>query len=790
MAHNYGGNFPDFDTYLEQNRVSELKHSYPFYSDQADYNTNSKSYYDYLAHNNKLIQILAKRIWEYDKEMAKRFEEWDKNLEELPEDLENLLIDWMKDGTLDDIINKNIFKDLNDKIETVAADNVTLHQKDASQDTDIKRVDTKISTTERNLNDRLDHIISPAPVDIVETVEELNTKYKNGANGVIVVKSDGYYYYYQNNQWHKGNEYISPVTYALVKQNGSPTNLNLEDSWKTNPDIATLSTGFYTAFLQNKQVNANYPVAKNIPSQINGSICLIRVIKYGLDKNDTRTDFEIVENSSSDIFRTSLTASGELMEWGTVLKYRDSRPLQQYRLTYYDGTIPALDVVDERNKNNLLSVPVTELPTGFYFGQIQDNNDVLDRLLPNDIIYSPYYTFNVYKNYDNRISITLHDNLSKRTWQSYTLPNAKELIWNRLDKQTDLFEHDINQFTYKANRLTSDKTFKTLIITDTHIEHEAKTNQIANINASNMDDFLKIDEGLNHNDASIHLGDFIDGNFDKPTSVSSAVKLCRDFYNKPHRYGIYGNHDYNGQWDGFSGKNGLYKYNLTRLFDKQDMKEYYTPTQKDYYYIDNDNKKTRLIFLNSFDISYKTKEDGQLYLDPLNTRGFGIVQIEWLLTTLDNVPQDYNVIVFTHDTFNNVFDDGQYYNGDLVRKICEAYQSKTELEVFTTGIDETSPVYDYYKIEKTHSFENTKGKILSVVNGHRHIDKSLVKNGIRYISLLCARAESGDSEEKPIRNYYDITRNAVSYLEFDVNNQIVKLMRYGAGLDRQYNMFK
>src|SRR5699024_2764086 len=204
----------------------------------------------------------------------------------------------------------------------------------------------------------------------------------NGANGVVVVKSDGYYYYYQNDQWLKGGEYISPITYPLVESDGTPLNLNFEDSWKNNPDITSLNTGFYTAFLQNENKNSDYPVAKNIPKEINGRECLIKVFYYGLDSEDRRKDFEIIENSTSDIYRTSLTVEGELLEWGTVLKFRNSRPLQQYRLTYYNGDIPALDVVDPRNEKNKLSVPVTDLPTGFYYGKILDNQGVTDLKLP------------------------------------------------------------------------------------------------------------------------------------------------------------------------------------------------------------------------------------------------------------------------------------------------------------------------------------------------------------------------------------------------------------------------
>ncbi|MDN6835684.1 MAG: hypothetical protein L0L86_06030, partial [Lactococcus lactis] len=68
----------------------------PWYDDKKDYNTNAPSYYDYLGRMHKLIQLLANRTWEYDKELAKRFEEWDKLIEKFPENVENLLIEWMK----------------------------------------------------------------------------------------------------------------------------------------------------------------------------------------------------------------------------------------------------------------------------------------------------------------------------------------------------------------------------------------------------------------------------------------------------------------------------------------------------------------------------------------------------------------------------------------------------------------------------------------------------------------------------------------------------------------------
>lgn len=108
----------DFDTFI--NRLHETNRtSAPFYNDDANYNTNSKSFYDYLGRLQKLFETLASRIWEYDEELAQRFEEWDKLIQQFPENVEKLLIEWLEDGTLEKIINENIFRDLNNKIDNL-----------------------------------------------------------------------------------------------------------------------------------------------------------------------------------------------------------------------------------------------------------------------------------------------------------------------------------------------------------------------------------------------------------------------------------------------------------------------------------------------------------------------------------------------------------------------------------------------------------------------------------------------------------------------------------------------
>ena len=98
------------------NRKFPFNSRVPMYDDDSDYLTNANSYYDDLARKNKLIKMLADKIWEYeqiiekqfaewDEELKKRFLEWDKNLEEFDEEVLKLLEKWLEDGTLEEIIN-------------------------------------------------------------------------------------------------------------------------------------------------------------------------------------------------------------------------------------------------------------------------------------------------------------------------------------------------------------------------------------------------------------------------------------------------------------------------------------------------------------------------------------------------------------------------------------------------------------------------------------------------------------------------------------------------------------
>lgn len=99
---------------------------FPKYPDDVDYTTNSSSYYDDLARKQKLIQLLAEKIWDYDERLDKRLEDlenvlqdylaqWDERIENLDDEVSHIFVTWLEDGTLEQIINHDVLGNKADK---------------------------------------------------------------------------------------------------------------------------------------------------------------------------------------------------------------------------------------------------------------------------------------------------------------------------------------------------------------------------------------------------------------------------------------------------------------------------------------------------------------------------------------------------------------------------------------------------------------------------------------------------------------------------------------------------
>lgn len=161
---------------------------FPSYSDEADYTTNAPSYYEDLARKTHLIKRLAEKIWEYDEELAKRFLEWDLQIETLPEVVRVMLNEWLADGTLKHIINVEIF---NGKVDTADFVDLTNSFNDL-----VKHVDTLATKDELNqLSELFDELMDIVEVlasqeDLDDLKDELLLELDNLADDVDTIKAD------------------------------------------------------------------------------------------------------------------------------------------------------------------------------------------------------------------------------------------------------------------------------------------------------------------------------------------------------------------------------------------------------------------------------------------------------------------------------------------------------------------------------------------------------------------------------------------------------------------------
>lgn len=109
---------------------------YPNFPDDADYNTNAPSYYDDLARKQKLIELLSKKIWDYDERLDQRIADleevlasyltqWDERIENLDDEVSHIFVSWLNDGTLEQIINHDVLGNKADQEEvTFLADHL------------------------------------------------------------------------------------------------------------------------------------------------------------------------------------------------------------------------------------------------------------------------------------------------------------------------------------------------------------------------------------------------------------------------------------------------------------------------------------------------------------------------------------------------------------------------------------------------------------------------------------------------------------------------------------------
>src|SRR5699024_55216 len=117
--------------------------------------------YEDLARKQTLIQLLARKIWEYDERLDERLEDlenvlqdylsqWDERIENLDKEVSHIFVTWLEDGTLEQIINHEVLGNKADKT-FVDSEIERLEQKDEDIIKHLAETDQEVADNKKAL---------------------------------------------------------------------------------------------------------------------------------------------------------------------------------------------------------------------------------------------------------------------------------------------------------------------------------------------------------------------------------------------------------------------------------------------------------------------------------------------------------------------------------------------------------------------------------------------------------------------------------------------------------------
>lgn len=237
----------------------------------------------------------------------------------------------------------------------------------------------------------------------------------------------------------------------------------------------------------------------------------------------------------------------------------------------------------------------------------------------------------------------------------------------------------------------------------------------------------------------IHLGDLTDGCVPKKIT-SDYVRVLQDDLKGlglPFYY-VLGNHDWN------------YFRNNPQCFTEEEVRKLYLPRKTaNYYFQDDREHRLRMIFLESFQPKEKIRY------------GFSEEELDWLEEILEETPEDYCVLVFSHVP---PLDRLHYWSKEIRgsrRLICI--------------------------LKRFHSYSG--GRLLGFIHGHNHADQIDREEGFPIISIGCSKYEYF-TDKKPEgaityeRSPETAKQELWDILTVNIGKRTLDFTRFGAGEDR------
>lgn len=248
-------------------------------------------------------------------------------------------------------------------------------------------------------------------------------------------------------------------------------------------------------------------------------------------------------------------------------------------------------------------------------------------------------------------------------------------------------------------------------------------------------------------DGIIHLGDLQDGMLDKEMCrriasgcIADMRRVCEPVYL------AIGNHDTNyfkgnPEWLSQGEQYAAYGRYLDRYVNREGT--------EGWYYVDYDHVGLRMIFLTSFDHTQAVRY------------GFPEREVEWLKRTLEQMPEGYKALVFSHDAPMARLDywASEIRGGEALVKVLEDYTDRP-------------------------------GKcVLGFIRGHTHADYIYDERSFPIISVGCAKCEyfpdkKPEGSVRQMRRLNSVTQDLWDVLIITPEEERLEFVRFGAGEDR------
>lgn len=249
---------------------------------------------------------------------------------------------------------------------------------------------------------------------------------------------------------------------------------------------------------------------------------------------------------------------------------------------------------------------------------------------------------------------------------------------------------------------------------------------------------------------------------------------------------VQGNHDTGDKYGFLNGRDPslmISPKEWGRLVSIENDDRVYGDFSRSYYYKDFDEKKIRVIILNTHD-AWMLDEDGKVkYNRGENLKEHPIVgalkseQLEWLAhdtLNFDGKDDNYGVIVISHAGLNDEIIPGRAapINSDVAEGLIVARKNKTNYtSTPTTGDFGQNIQIDYSTANDVD--------IICCINGHSHKDNQIVRNGITFISTTSSRN---------IKDTKITDDDAWDVFNINTNDKKVMVKRFGdRGVDRGFS---